>query len=1027
MKVCSTCQARFLGNEAFCPHDGTRLVEARELSPGELTGTVLNEVVSLTRLSSVDALAERYEARLTATAQSVAVSVFNQGLSPAPSRRAQLREAIETLGTPLPQGILEVHSFDLECDPAYVVEAEPKGPSLKSLLAEKKALDWQSAVRLVCTIGRALDWLADHGLIHRGLNLGTVYVSDLREGQIQLGGWAQGLISYVDSPIKAAESKQAYLGFTAYLAPEAAENNANVDSRSLVYALAMILYELVVGKSAFSSQDESETLKRHLHEKPLKLAIACAGTELPPQIDDILEMMWAKSPNKRFQSIAAAIAALSSLLDADPMQVAPLLERAEVPVFQPAAITSTIAMSAVDTGKASLNRETSQHGAISLHSTSLGAPGAAFGLDETSELSEASASNKVDDAWGEELAVQPGSATIETRPETMNSPSLDSIIVEDEQDEHESEPDSGPVPTLDSIIVEEQSEPKSDPVPTLDPLQAESEDDEGSTTTLMISDAEEKAREDYALVEEPAKKTLLMRGINLSEHTAALEDKTEQPQADASPAAPIEQAAAEEAAEALADDSDAQLDSTSEPQTAAKPESKSKSKSKSRSKNKANASAPRAGAITAPEITAPEITAPAIDDKIEPKAAGAVEKPKSGLNIGFVEVAPANSKGGEIGDEWFADSAEDAWENSLVREHREQSQQSERTIQIGIAIAVVLMAIGAYVIFENYSGDEASGTKVAAEVEAPTPVIDMASLRRGFDAAITAGELIFPRRTSALGLLEQMQRHDKADPIFDEARATFVQEAYSQSKQANDAGKVRQARDLAGYASQFDSEDSELKAWAELLHARVVADLPASSLINKPVEVQNDPAQPEDEVEQAPAEIEEVPAVVEKAPPVVEEVVAVVEPTPAKEVRAPVTTPTVRVTPTPTPVVTTTPDSDVNSLVENARSAYSRGNLAEARKLYSQALTSTPNNHVIHAGLGQIYFEEAAHDKALQHQGRAVELRPNHVGYRVQLGMVYFRLQRYKEAISAWEAVLRQDPNNDVAKRYIELAQRRLN
>ena len=114
-------------------------------------------------------------------------------------------------------------------------------------------------------------------------------------------------------------------------------------------------------------------------------------------------------------------------------------------------------------------------------------------------------------------------------------------------------------------------------------------------------------------------------------------------------------------------------------------------------------------------------------------------------------------------------------------------------------------------------------------------------------------------------------------------------------------------------------------------------------------------------------------------------------------------------------------------MLKDARAAYARGDVSRAKDLFENLGKIDGGNHLVQSGLGQVYFYQAQYNDAVLHQLQAVKLKPGRTEYRINLGQSYYRLGRFKEAIAAWEEVLKTDHNNANAKQYIELAKRKLN
>lgn len=330
MKVCPSCQSRFAGGEQFCAHDGTKLVDARELSPGELTGSRLDDVVRLDRLAYSDMFAERYTGRLLESRRAVYVTVFNQRFKVDPGATRRVETARAKVGSPLPPQLNTLLQTHFDRDVPFLIESEPRAPSLRTLLDERRALSWEEAVRITANLARAMQWLHEHGVPHCSFHPTSIFVSNLQRGEVIVGDWAlEALFPPESAERLIEEAPSAFAGYLDYMAPEIARGTASEDIRSAVYALGCLLYEMVLGRVPLPAANASDILKRHQIEKPVRLTIALDDVQVPPELDDILEVMLAKDPNKRFQSPGAALAALSNLVSDTPDELAPQLERAQ--------------------------------------------------------------------------------------------------------------------------------------------------------------------------------------------------------------------------------------------------------------------------------------------------------------------------------------------------------------------------------------------------------------------------------------------------------------------------------------------------------------------------------------------------------------------------------------------------------------------------------------------------------------------------------------------------------------------------
>ncbi len=721
MKVCPECQARFDGGEAFCPNDGTKLVAARDLSPGELTGLDLTEHIHLERLEFCDDLGERYAGELAPDAQPVRVTVFNQGFRPEAERAEALDKLRAELDGPLPPEILSLHSVELDDEHPHVVEEAPKGPSLKSLLDERKALDWQTAVRLVCRVGRALQYLADQGLVHLGLHSQAIFVTKLQEGSIQLGEWAQGVLSHRERPLDwAEEHPEDFLGYTAYLAPETIRDASDADERTLVYMMGMLLYELIAGKPPFTSKSPDEALKRHLHEKPLKLSIARGGSGLHPDIDDVLEMMWKKAPERRFQNPQAAIAALGSMLDEGPDDIAPALQTATSAVFGEASSEAKLTLPKPKKKKKKKKAKKDDKSSGD-KKTIAGMPAVAMSANDETKA-DANDETTSDDDTKAAASDEDG----ETPSIIIDDPEL---LVADEDGE----------PEEAGAKNDKKAKAKAKP-PSLpgkkeldDRRQTEPTDDGGSKTLMMGSASEAEADDDAENAGDKAPEDSSESEAKSDDETADDDSSEDSESKSTLLMGKVDDGWGKLAAETGAKDADEADGGKADADDNADADDKADEAPQDEDKTDASTQADEADeadeADDEPAETEQTDASEQTDeaDEADSTVSAPSGAPKAAANpadIGFVEVE--NDGGGEFADDWFSSDADDVWDRSLVDEHLDRSETLRKTITFGVMGLLVVCGLGIVIYSQFGGGDTPSKAKQeqAAADDTDTPTTD---------------------------------------------------------------------------------------------------------------------------------------------------------------------------------------------------------------------------------------------------------------------------------------------------------------
>ncbi|UCG32656.1 MAG: serine/threonine protein kinase [Phycisphaerales bacterium] len=205
----------------------------------------------------------------------------------------------------------------------FIIMEYIDGPSLRDLLvAEPSGLGAQKAAFFVSEIAKGLSYLHDRGIIHRDMKPGNIFYED---GYVKIGDY--GLSKFIS--LSRHSGQTASVGTVHYMAPEVGSGNYHrgID----IYALGVMLYEMLLGRVPFEGSSMGEVLMKHLTEQPEVDA-------LPDPFGDVIRRALAKDPNDRYQSINEMA---QDIIAADHV-------RKSIADFKPGSLT-TIARQAVET------------------------------------------------------------------------------------------------------------------------------------------------------------------------------------------------------------------------------------------------------------------------------------------------------------------------------------------------------------------------------------------------------------------------------------------------------------------------------------------------------------------------------------------------------------------------------------------------------------------------------------------------------------------------------------------------------
>lgn len=176
------------------------------------------------------------------------------------------------------------------------------GETLRDKLARVGRLPPVEAFAIADQVASGLGCAHAAGIVHRDIKPGNVMV--LPNGTVKLLDFG------LARPQVAAEATRQLLGTVAYMAPEQVRREA-VDARTDLWAVGVMLYEMISGVRPFAREHEAATLHAIGHETPHPLTDSCAG--LPPGVWPLVSRLLEKDPEARFASASDLLRAIRSV------------------------------------------------------------------------------------------------------------------------------------------------------------------------------------------------------------------------------------------------------------------------------------------------------------------------------------------------------------------------------------------------------------------------------------------------------------------------------------------------------------------------------------------------------------------------------------------------------------------------------------------------------------------------------------------------------------------------------------------
>jgi serine/threonine protein kinase len=237
-------------------------------------------------------MGEVYRAVHTASGQPAAVKILTAA-SRHPNFTARfLNEARIQAGLRHPNIVAFYHSLEFRGRPCIIMECVD-GPTLIERIRARGALPWREALPIFRAVVEAITHIHAHGVVHRDIKANNIKINS--RGQVKLLDF--GLARSELTPRLTAAGK--VVGTLEYLSPEQIKGEV-ADARSDIWALGVLLYEMLTGRVPFRAPATVELYKQIVnggYAAPSELS-----PEVPRRLDEVIQRCLEKEPAGRYQS-----------------------------------------------------------------------------------------------------------------------------------------------------------------------------------------------------------------------------------------------------------------------------------------------------------------------------------------------------------------------------------------------------------------------------------------------------------------------------------------------------------------------------------------------------------------------------------------------------------------------------------------------------------------------------------------------------------------------------------------------------
>jgi serine/threonine protein kinase len=201
--------------------------------------------------------------------------------------------------------VVRIFDYGNDTNMHYIVMDYIDGQSLKYYMINQGPLDPLRALNYARQIAEGLDTAYKQGVVHRDIKPQNILINTKDIVKITDFGLARGrdTITLTQSNV--------FMGTAYYISPEQAESGRSADTRSDLYSVATVLFEMLVGHPPYEGETAVDIVIKHMNDKIPSICRQRPG--LPMEMDAFMQRALAKSPTERFATPRDFITALEQI------------------------------------------------------------------------------------------------------------------------------------------------------------------------------------------------------------------------------------------------------------------------------------------------------------------------------------------------------------------------------------------------------------------------------------------------------------------------------------------------------------------------------------------------------------------------------------------------------------------------------------------------------------------------------------------------------------------------------------------
>jgi len=301
MRACPQCGTEYSDEVPYCQKDGTQLTETDRVDDGvRPAGSVIGSY-RLIRLLGEGGMGYVYLAEHTRLGRKVAIKMLRSRYSTNPVAIKRFFREARSVNQINHENIVEITDFiEKEGEDNYYIMELLQGQSVGEIIEQDGYVPLARSLAIITQVCDALAAVHDADIVHRDLKPDNVYLIR-RSGRDDFVKLLDFGVAKLEDPVEAQAHQTAggaILGTPEYMSPEQASSKA-VDYRTDIYALGVIMYEMLTGQQPFTGQSYGELVIKHVTIPPTPPSQLGPPQAIPPEIEELILQCLEKDPEAR--------------------------------------------------------------------------------------------------------------------------------------------------------------------------------------------------------------------------------------------------------------------------------------------------------------------------------------------------------------------------------------------------------------------------------------------------------------------------------------------------------------------------------------------------------------------------------------------------------------------------------------------------------------------------------------------------------------------------------------------------------